>query len=313
MKRNEILSRLGFSVLPAAVMRVIVDTDAKNEADDQFAIMHHLLSPSLDVRGIVAAHFESKAKTPGETVEMSYREALRIMELAEIDDVPVFRGCPLPLKNMQDAPDSDGVRFIIEEARREDNRPLYIAVQGAMTNVAAALNRAPDIASKLIVIWDGGGPYPAGQFEFNLRQDIDACRVLLESEAEVWQVPINVFAKFEVTLAELTRKVGPCGKLGRYLLDQLMEEYGREYNPNFLIRVGENWTLGDNTTVAVLLENRYRDHFCEMTAPHINDDMTYAANPAGKKIRVYHDLDVRAALEDFYAKMRLAYSDWQTM
>ncbi len=37
--------------------RVIIDTDAKNEADDQFAIVHALLSPSLDVRGLIAAHF----------------------------------------------------------------------------------------------------------------------------------------------------------------------------------------------------------------------------------------------------------------
>lgn len=307
MKRNEILSRLGFSVLPASVMRVIVDTDAKNEADDQFAIMHHLLSPSIDVRGIIAAHFESKAKTPGETMEMSYQEVLRLMELAEIDDVPVFRGCSLPLKDMQDAPDSDGVRFIIEEARKEDDRPLYIAVQGAMTNVAAALNQAPDIASKLVVIWNGGGPYPAGHSEFNLMQDIEACRVLLESKAEVWQIPQNVYAKFEITLAELSYKVRPCGKLGQYLLDQLMEEYEREYDPNFLLRTGENWTLGDNTTIAVLLESRYRGHWYETTAPHINQDMTYTENPHGKKIRVYTDLDVRVALEDFFSKMRLAY------
>jgi inosine-uridine nucleoside N-ribohydrolase len=37
--------------------RVIIDTDAKNEADDQFAIVHGLLSPTLDVRGLIAAHF----------------------------------------------------------------------------------------------------------------------------------------------------------------------------------------------------------------------------------------------------------------
>jgi hypothetical protein len=37
--------------------RVILDTDAKNEADDQFAIVHALLSPTLDVRGIIPAHF----------------------------------------------------------------------------------------------------------------------------------------------------------------------------------------------------------------------------------------------------------------
>ena len=42
---------------PAQRRRVIINTDAKNEADDQFAIVHALLSPSLDVRGLIAAHF----------------------------------------------------------------------------------------------------------------------------------------------------------------------------------------------------------------------------------------------------------------
>ncbi|MEQ4719522.1 hypothetical protein [Nonomuraea sp. B19D2] len=35
--------------------RVIVDSAAKNAADDQFSIAHALLSPSLDIRGPVAA------------------------------------------------------------------------------------------------------------------------------------------------------------------------------------------------------------------------------------------------------------------
>ena len=44
---------------PETRRRVIINTDAKNEADDQFAIVHALLSPSLDVRGLIAAHFGS--------------------------------------------------------------------------------------------------------------------------------------------------------------------------------------------------------------------------------------------------------------
>ena len=40
--------------------RVVIDTDAKNEADDQFAIVHALLSPTLDVRGIIPAHFGTR-------------------------------------------------------------------------------------------------------------------------------------------------------------------------------------------------------------------------------------------------------------
>ena len=43
-----------------AQRRVIINTDAKNEADDQFAIVHALLSPTLDVRGLIAAHFGTR-------------------------------------------------------------------------------------------------------------------------------------------------------------------------------------------------------------------------------------------------------------
>ena len=43
--------------------RVIIDTDAKNEADDQYAIVHALLSPTLDVRGLVPAHFGTERST----------------------------------------------------------------------------------------------------------------------------------------------------------------------------------------------------------------------------------------------------------
>ena len=303
--RNDILKRIGLDVPEAARIRVLVDTDAKNEADDQYAIMHHLLSPMLDVCGIVAAHFESKALVPGETMEKSYREVLRVLELAEIDDVPALRGCVFPLKDKGDAPDSEGVRLIIEQAKQPGR--LYIAVQGAMTNVAAALNRAPEIAENIVVLWNGGGPYPQGRPEFNVMQDPEAVRAVLDSGAEVWQTDQSVYSSLEVTLAELRRRVYPCGAIGRYLYEQLVEENHREYNSSFLLRTGENWTLGDNTTAAVLLMNRFRGHWPMRRAPIIADDLTYRENPAGKLIRVYDSIDVRMTLDDLFSKLELAY------
>ena len=38
-------------------VRMIVHTDCKNEADDQFALAHHLMTPRFDLKGIVAGHF----------------------------------------------------------------------------------------------------------------------------------------------------------------------------------------------------------------------------------------------------------------
>ena len=102
MKRNEILKKLKFEVPDSKKKRVIISSDVKNEADDQFAIMHHLLTPSEDVKGIIAAHFERNVRLAeagsamlcnrGKTMELSYEEGKKILELARIDDVPMLRG-----------------------------------------------------------------------------------------------------------------------------------------------------------------------------------------------------------------------------
>ena len=272
-------------------MRVIIDTDAKNEGDDDFAILHHLLTPQFDVRGICATHFEVKTTQrglPPHSMERSYQEVCRLLNAAH-------------------AAGNKRTQLLIQEALRDDPAPLYIAAQGAMTNIAAALNRAPEIASRMTVLWNGGGPYPAGRPEFNVQQDPIACRVLLDSAVTVWQIPQDVYARFEVSLSELALRVRPCGEVGAYLFQQLMDEYPSEYDPRFPLRTGGNWTLGDNTTAAVLLENGFRGHWTLRPAPVLLPSLTYAAATDRKTIRVYHDLDVRFALEDFYSKLALCY------
>lgn len=209
-------------------------------------------------------------------MERSYQEVCRLLNAAHIDDVPVLHGCTAPLASPEDAPDCEAVEFLIQEALRDDPAPLYIAAQGAMTNIAAALNRAPEIASRMTVLWNGGGPYPAGRPEFNVQQDPIACRVLLDSAVTVWQIPQDVYARFEVSLAELALRVRPCGEVGAYLFQQLMDEYPSEYDPRFPLRTGGNWTLGDNTTAAVLLENGFRGHWTLRPAPVLLPSLTYA-------------------------------------
>ena len=302
MRRSEILSRLGYSVPDASNVRVVVDTDAKNEADDQFAIVHFLLSPSMDVRAVTAAHFEGKARD-GESMERSLQEIKKLLALMGIDDVPALRG----QRSTADSELSDAARFIIDEARRDDPRPLYVAVLGTATNLAAALRAAPDIGERITAIWIGGGPYPKGRPEFNVAQDPDAARTLLSSSVQVWQIPQDVFAAFEVTLAELFSRIRPCGRIGEYLARQLEEDNLREFNPHFLLRTGENWTLGDSATVAALLMSRFRGNFHTRPAPVIAEDLTYIDYPDGKEIRVYDSLDVRMTLEDLFAKLALAY------
>ena len=46
-----------FTIPQEKQVRVIIDTDAKNEADDQYAIVQALLSPKLDNVGFIAARY----------------------------------------------------------------------------------------------------------------------------------------------------------------------------------------------------------------------------------------------------------------
>lgn len=303
MKRSELLSRMGLRLPTEKQIRVIVSSDVKNEADDPFAIVHHLLTPLFDVRAVIAAHFERKA--PGaDTMEQSYQELVKLIQTIGIDDVPALRGSAMPLKDEGDAPRSEGADFLIEEALRDDPQPLYVAVQGAMTDVAAAINRCPEIAERLTVVWIGGMPYPQGGWEFNLFQDVAAARAVLASRAAVWQIPVNVYSAMEVTMAEMAARVRPCGALGRYLYEQL-EEYNLRCDEPRELRKGENWCLGDSPTVGVLLQCGWRGNYHTEKAPVIGDDMRYLPNPEGRDIRVYDYVDVRMILEDFYAKLTL--------
>lgn len=304
MKRNDILARMGLRLPMHKQIRVIISSDVKNEADDQYAVVHQLLTPMFDVRGVIAAHFESKAPGTETTMEQSYQELLKLLDAIGMDDVPALRGCRAPLKSDSDAPAGEGVDFLIAEALRDDPRPLYVTAQGALTDVAAALNHCPEIGEKMTVVWIGGFPYPDGGPEFNLMQDVAAGRVLMASKAAVWQLPVNVYSSMEVSLAELAAQVRPCGAVGKYLYEEL-EEYNLHSDETAGLRNGENWCLGDSPVVGALLGCGWRGNFHTQTAPRIADDMRYLPNPGGKEIRVYDYVDVRFILGDMYAKLKL--------
>ena len=327
MKREEILQKLGFTIPREERIRVIVHSDLKNEADDDYAVMHHLLSPTEEVVGIIAGHFEwfprlaeelkirgeagrfgaglaATLRQRGNTMQMSYEEGERLLSAAEIDDVPLMKGAAYELARGEEP--SEGAKFIVQEAMKEDKRPLYVCFLGGITDLAAAYKIEPRIAEKLTVVWIGGGPYPAGCCEFNLCQDIDAANLVFESNIPLWQVPMNVYRSFEVSFAELAERVAPCGRPGRYLFEELVSHAAsRRGLPGQ--RLQETWVLGDNPTVSVLLE-KGQAHFNEVTAPHVNEDGTYSegANKA-RLIRVYNSLDAGLAFRDLFAKLALCY------
>lgn len=302
-----------FEVPNKRKVRYIIHTDCKNEADDQFTVAHALMTDKLEVKGIIAGHFDKAnyGRFPEHTTaNASYDEVNRVLDLMGLlGKYPVYLGANEAIGDDGKPIETEAARFIINEAMKDDDRPLYIGCQGAITDLACAILMEPRICERMTCIWIGGGDYPAGGGEFNLAQDIAAANIVFGSSMPLWQIPRILYKQFAVSLAELQLKVRPCGKIGRYLFEQLAQ-----FNKQMLLfdswPHGDIWTLGDEGCVCALLEEVERDDgYTEIPAPHINKDMTYTPCDTNRKIRVYHKLDVRLDLEDLFAKLMINYGD----
>lgn len=261
----------------------------------------------------MGAHFDLNPQEYGHgaTAKASVDEVHKVLELMDVDDMyAVYKGAEYPLKNEETPQMSEGAAFIIEEAMREDDHPLFIACQGSLTDLASAILIKPEICSKMTAIWIGGGQYPNGGMEFNCRQDVAAANVLMKSKMDVWQIPITVYKQMAVTLSELQLNVEPCGEIGKYLFDQMVS-FNDKCADYIQWPHGEIWGLGDSPTIGVLLEEAEKTDIYDMKpAPIISyDDLTYSYEIANREIRVYNQVNARLVLGDFFAKMKINYGN----
>ncbi len=285
-----------------ARVRAIVDTDAKNEADDQFAIVQALLSPSIDVRGLVAAHFGTHRTN--RSMEESRDEIDLLLRLTRLDgSVRVENGARSALPDETTPMDSAGAQLIIEESKLASaDDKLYVAFLGPLTDMASAILLDPELAQRpVVVIWIGGLPYddrhPWPGIEFNLGNDIAAANVVFDSGIEIWQVPCNVYSQVSVSYVELEDQIGGTSELADYLIRQLVE-----WNERYCDGPIESRSLGDSPAVSLMLFPAGGD-FRHQPAPRFAADGTYEPG-AGHPVRVAERVDVRFLIGDLFAKLR---------
>ena len=295
-----------FTVPKEKEIRVITDTDAKNEADDQFAVVQALLSPRFDNVGFIGAHFGSRVP---DAMERSFHELETIFDkMGFPKEGMLYHGAPHALPDTATPVDSEGARLIIREAMKDDDRPLYVTFMGPLTDMASALLLEPRIANRLTCVWIGGAPYPHGGAEFNMGNGIHAANVVFGSKVPVWQVPKNVYEMMPVSLAELEYRVRPCGSIGAYLCDQLEAHSYEDAPRSSPFRTGETWVLGDSPAVGLLLYE-HRFEFEWQLAPLITAEGCYSPDIRNRPIRVYKRVDSRLILEDLYCKLALFHQD----
>jgi inosine-uridine nucleoside N-ribohydrolase len=283
---------------PSKRVRVILNTDAKNEADDQYAIVHAILTPLFELHGIIPAHFGDR-RGPG-SLQASHEEVLKLLDLMDLKGrISVHAGAAKPLPDETTAVPSEGSALIIREALKDDARPLHIAFLGPLTDMASALLEEPDIAQRNVrVVWIGGEDWPVGGWEYNLWNDVNAANVVFRSNVELWQIPSTIYKRMAVSYAELEEKVYDKGPIGKYLVEQLVE-WNNTWHPHGPI---EHRSLGDSPAIGVMMYPEC-GWYEWRPAPEFNSEMNYVHTGRNRPIRVYRAIDQRFILEDFFAKL----------
>jgi len=303
-------------------MRVIIDNDFSGDPDGLFQLVHHLLSPSVEIRAIIGSHLKAgdpfdPSNVTAANAKKKIEEVLALMNLGK--SYPVYQGSNTALANDSVPQPSDAANAIVQEAMRNDTKlPLYIVCGAGLTDLASALLMKPEIASRLTLIWIGGPEYvelaspPPGytSLEYNLGIDIKAGQVVFnKSRIAVWQIPRSSYRQVLIPYSSLVLKVKGQGKIGGYLagnLERIMK-LAIQYNFN----IGETYVIGDSPLVLLTaLQSSFEadpssSRYVLRPAPLINSQGLYEVNTTGRNIRVYTELDCHLLLEDFFSKLSL--------
>ncbi|HWT25486.1 MAG TPA: nucleoside hydrolase [Solirubrobacteraceae bacterium] len=301
-------------------MRVVMDNDYSGDPDGLYQLVHHLLSPSVDVRAVIgSALLPGDPFAPGGKAATSARaraeDVLALMDLQ--GRIPALEGSNEPLADRRTPRPSPGAEALVSEAMRTDtDLPLYAVFGASLTQLASAYLMEPGIQDRLTAVWIGGPEYPgvaappgADPAEYNLRIDVIAAQVVFNDSAiPLWQVPRNAYRHAIVGMSELEAHVRPLGPLGAHLFDAIARVFERAARHGAAL--GEAYVLGDSPLVLLTaLQSTFQpdpssSRYEVVPAPEIGDDGAYVPGSGGRDIRVYTDLDVRLMVGDFLAKLR---------
>lgn len=261
--------------------RVLVDHDWAGDPDGLVALAHHLLSPGNRVVGVTSSLINPMFPEAGDGAARGCVPASDLLALVGAD-TPVAAGAEVP---WTPGTTSAASRLIVAEAERDDPLPLFLVCGGPLTNVAAALDATPGIASRLTLVWIGGS-LQEGRFEYNRDTDPDAAaHVLGVPGLMVEQFPVETYRQCAYGLSELEADLAAAGPVGAWL----WQFFARPL-PDF-IQLGGVWPLGDSPPVL-------------LTALDV-ESSEWVPRTDGPG-RVWTRVDTRLLFADMLARLRLA-------
>jgi len=294
--------------VPKEKIDVVLDTDAYNEVDDQWAIAYLLRSDDrLNLKEIYTAPFFNRKSTSAEDGMLkSYDEILKILDLADRNDMKdkVYKGSTAFLTDEKTPVISDSANRLARLAEDySPENPLYVVAIGAITNIASALLINPEIAKNLVIVWLGGHSHDFPHTkEFNMFQDIAAARVVFLSDAKIVQLPCGgVVDTFHTTEPELRFWLSGKNKLCDYLVENTVKE-AESYAH------GKPWSriIWDVTAVAYLLndDEKFMNSRMQNVVLPGYVDYKYSDEKVDKKMCYVYHIKRDAIFEDMFEKLK---------
>jgi purine nucleosidase len=230
------------------VKRILFDTDPG--IDDACAILLALASPEISVEGLSIVHGNC-------SLEQGTTNALSVLELANASQIPVAKGCELPLVQPSLlAPETHGdsglgyakfpeprakpvgqhaIDFLIEKILSSPGEITLVAI-GPLTNIALAIRQEPRIveAVKELIIMGGAIRHEGNTTalaEFNTYVDPHAAYIVYHAGIPTTLVPLDVTYQCVLTPGDVKRLQQIDSAITKFVADatRFYMEYHDEY------------------------------------------------------------------------------------
>lgn len=288
------------ATLASAPRPVVVTTDCGAEVDDQWALAHLALSPEVALKGVVTTHAPSLKPPAAESSARAAREVFAKMKIA--GPPPIVAGSSEPLGRDGKPRDNAGVRLLLDAAKGHaaDDR-LTVVMIGAATDVASALLIDPTWADRVRVVAMAFDGWPDGGDPWNVKNDVRAWQVVIESRAPLVVGDAKVTRKSLVQTVESARRFAAQGPRGAYLVGILKAFVARE--PKLVESVSGRpgaWPIWDEVVVAYLLGMTEQE---DRPRPALRDDRTFDHARSRGRITWITAIDAERSWNDLAAKL----------
>lgn len=309
LTRREVAGLLATLSLPGRSLgqrlpRVLIDTDAANYFDDQFALAYAATSGAeLRLEAVYAAPFtNSRVSDPARGMQLSFEEIGSVLEATGLaSDVRIWRGADRVIPAPAQAVPSPAAEDIVERTANARPADCFLVVIGPATNTASALLMDPALAGRITVVWLGGTPhqFPTAS-EYNLRQDVHAARVLLDSGVRLHHVPAQGIAeKLSIALPDLEHRLAGRSPIGDLLLSRVKRHapvHGGEPGSPVPLAI---W---DMAAIAAVLAPGFVE-FRSAPSPILGPDLRWSINSGRHSVQVATRITASDVFYDFFRKL----------